>query len=146
MDDRVNSEITEFVERTGRRPEEWQPDWEASYNIKPTNDIPVLIDFFLKKHTRNTSRLVRGLTPETKKLMLDYSWPGNVRQLRNIIERTIILAPGDRVACSGLDGPAARQGCLALIAVVSGSHHAATGDRHGGGHGARRFRPHDRDE
>lgn len=42
--DSVNSEITEFVERTGRRPEEWQPDWEASYNIKPTNDIPVLID------------------------------------------------------------------------------------------------------
>jgi transcriptional regulator of aromatic amino acid metabolism len=38
-------------------------------------DIPVLIDYFLKKHTRNTSRLVRGLTPDTKKLMSDYSWP-----------------------------------------------------------------------
>jgi len=54
-------------------------------------DIPVLIDFFLKKHTRNTSRLVRGLTSETKKLMLDYSWPGNVRQLESAIERAILL-------------------------------------------------------
>ena len=44
MDDKVNAEITEFVEATGRRPEEWSPDWEADYNIAPTDDIPVLID------------------------------------------------------------------------------------------------------
>ena len=44
MDDNVNDEITEFVERTGRRPEEWRADWEADYNIAPTDDIPVLID------------------------------------------------------------------------------------------------------
>src|SRR3954454_18930587 len=56
------------------------------------DDIPVLIDFFLRKHTRNTSRLIRGLTPETRKLMMDYSWPGNVRQLESAIERAILLA------------------------------------------------------
>jgi putative SOS response-associated peptidase YedK len=44
MDDRVNAEITEFVEATGRRPEEWTADWEADYNIAPTDDVPVLID------------------------------------------------------------------------------------------------------
>ena len=44
MDDKVNAEITEFVEATGRRPEEWSTDWEADYNIAPTDDIPVLID------------------------------------------------------------------------------------------------------
>ncbi|MFP3466522.1 SOS response-associated peptidase [Leifsonia sp. SIMBA_070] len=44
MDDKVNAEITEFVERTGRLPEEWRADWEADYNIAPTDDIPVLID------------------------------------------------------------------------------------------------------
>lgn len=60
-------------------------------------DIPVLIDFFIKKHTRNTSRLVRGLTPETKKLMTDYSWPGNVRQLESAIERAILLCEGDQI-------------------------------------------------
>ncbi|WP_426624504.1 SOS response-associated peptidase [Leifsonia sp. McL0607] len=44
MDDRVNAEISDFVETTGRRPEEWRADWEAAYNIAPTEDIPVLID------------------------------------------------------------------------------------------------------
>jgi DNA-binding NtrC family response regulator len=61
------------------------------------DDIPVLIDFFLKKHTRNTSRLVRGLTPETKRMMLDYGWPGNVRQLESAIERAILLCEGDLI-------------------------------------------------
>jgi DNA-binding NtrC family response regulator len=60
-------------------------------------DIPVLIDYFLKKHTKNTSRLVTGLTPETKKLMNDYSWPGNVRQLESAIERAILLSEGDLI-------------------------------------------------
>src|SRR5712671_2854537 len=65
-------------------------------------DIPVLIDYFLKKHTRNTSRLVRGLTPETRKLMLDYSWPGNVRQLESAIERAILLCEGDEITVDDL--------------------------------------------
>src|SRR5947209_3700029 len=65
-------------------------------------DIPVLIDYFLKKHTRNTSRLVRGLTPETRKLMLDYSWPGNVRQLESAIERAILLCEGDEITIDDL--------------------------------------------
>ena len=60
-------------------------------------DIPVLIEYFLKKHTKNTSRLVTGLTSETKKLMNDYSWPGNVRQLESAIERAILLSEGDLI-------------------------------------------------
>ncbi|MBA2734444.1 MAG: sigma-54-dependent Fis family transcriptional regulator [Acidobacteria bacterium] len=66
------------------------------------DDIHVLIDYFLKKHTRNTSRLVRGLTPETKRLMLDYSWPGNVRQLESAIERAILLCEGDLITVEDL--------------------------------------------
>jgi DNA-binding NtrC family response regulator len=65
-------------------------------------DIPVLIDYFLKKHTKNTSRLITGLTPETKKLMVDYSWPGNVRQLESAIERAILLAEGDKITLEDL--------------------------------------------
>src|SRR5204862_1528184 len=65
-------------------------------------DIPVLMDFFLKKHTRNTSRLIRGLTPEARKVMLDYAWPGNVRQLESAIERAILLAESDYIAVEDL--------------------------------------------
>src|SRR5213593_1077523 len=60
-------------------------------------DIPVLIDFFLKKHTKNTSRLVQGLTTETKRMMNDYPWPGNVRKVESAIERAILLCEGDMI-------------------------------------------------
>lgn len=66
------------------------------------DDISVLINYFLKKHTRNTSRLVRGLTPETKRLMTDYGWPGNVRQLESAIERAILLCEGDLITIEDL--------------------------------------------
>ena len=65
-------------------------------------DIPVLIDYFLKKHTKNASRLISGLTPDTKKLMNEYSWPGNVRQLESAIERAILLSEGDLITTEDL--------------------------------------------
>src|SRR5687767_542080 len=66
------------------------------------DDIPVLIDYFLKKHTRNTSRLITGLTADTRRVMLDYSWPGNVRQLESAIERAILLAENDQITLEDL--------------------------------------------
>ncbi len=60
-------------------------------------DIPVLIDYFVKKHTKNTSRLIKGLAPETKRILNDYGWPGNVRQLESAIERAILLCEGDTI-------------------------------------------------
>lgn len=44
MSDSVNEQNTEFGSLTGRRPDEWSPSWEASYNIAPTQPIPLLID------------------------------------------------------------------------------------------------------
>jgi DNA-binding NtrC family response regulator len=66
------------------------------------DDIPVLIDYFLKKHTRNSSHLVRGLAPETRRLLVDYSWPGNVRQLESAIERAILLCESDLIQVEDL--------------------------------------------
>jgi DNA-binding NtrC family response regulator len=66
------------------------------------DDIPVLIEFFLKKHTRNTSRLVRGLMPDARRMLTDYGWPGNVRQLESAIERAILLCEGDLITIEDL--------------------------------------------
>lgn len=44
MDDTVNELITDFVTETGRRPDEWRPGWEPSWNIAPTANIPVLFE------------------------------------------------------------------------------------------------------
>ncbi len=65
-------------------------------------DIPVLIDYFLKKHTRNTSRLIRGLDTDARRVMEDYAWPGNVRQLESAIERAILLCEGDLITVDDL--------------------------------------------
>ena len=61
-------------------------------------DIPVLIDFFVRKHTKNTSRLIKGLAPETKRILQDYGWPGNVRQLRNVVHKSLVLSRGDLIS------------------------------------------------
>ena len=44
MDDGVNAEVTEFVERAGRMPDGWTAEWRSAFNITPTQRIPVLID------------------------------------------------------------------------------------------------------
>lgn len=66
------------------------------------DDIPILIEFFLKKHLRNSTHPINGLTPEVKKLLLNYGWPGNVRQLESAIERAILLCEGELIAVEDL--------------------------------------------
>jgi two-component system, NtrC family, response regulator AtoC len=58
-------------------------------------DIHLLVDHFL---TRNNARLgtqIKGMTPDARKLLLEYAWPGNVRELENTIERAMVLCDGD---------------------------------------------------
>jgi two-component system, NtrC family, response regulator AtoC len=54
-------------------------------------DILPLVDFFIERYNRKFRKSVRGITDETRKLLLTYSWPGNVRELRNSIERAMLL-------------------------------------------------------
>lgn len=65
-------------------------------------DIPVLIDEFVGKWNREMGRQVRGLTPEAKQVFLDYGWPGNIRELQNVIERLMILSKGEVIGIAGL--------------------------------------------
>jgi DNA-binding NtrC family response regulator len=54
-------------------------------------DILPLVDFFIDRYNRKFRKSVRGITEQTRKLLLNYSWPGNVRELRNSIERAMLL-------------------------------------------------------
>ncbi len=64
-------------------------------------DVPVLVSHFLEQFGRAAERPVRGIAPETMDLLLRYRWPGNIRELRNVIERAVsitgnkFLLPGD---------------------------------------------------
>ena len=57
-------------------------------------DIPQLVDHFLRKFCDENSREGLQFTPEALKVMMDYSWPGNVRELENAVERAVVLSSG----------------------------------------------------
>jgi len=58
-------------------------------------DIPLLVNHFLKRFNRKREVPVTKVEPETMKLLMSYGWPGNVRELENGIERALILEDGD---------------------------------------------------
>ena len=59
-----------------------------------TGDIPLLIGHFLREFSEEMGKDLRGLAPDARALMEEYPFPGNVRELENIIERAVVLAEG----------------------------------------------------
>jgi len=57
-------------------------------------DIPLLANFFLEKYAALNGKGIKGFSPETMKLLEEYSWPGNVRELENVVHRAVLLAKG----------------------------------------------------
>ncbi len=60
-------------------------------------DIPVLIEHFLKKYNSIHSKSINKLNNDALSLLLKYNWPGNVRQLESVIERTVLLTEGNTI-------------------------------------------------
>jgi two-component system nitrogen regulation response regulator NtrX len=66
-------------------------------------DIPEMVHYFLARFAAERRTPAPRISEEAMAALQAHDWPGNVRQLRNIIERTVILAPGDRVSCIEVD-------------------------------------------
>ncbi|MFB3925365.1 MAG: sigma-54-dependent transcriptional regulator [Syntrophales bacterium] len=60
-------------------------------------DIIPLVDFFLDKFNKKLSRTVRRADPAVTDLFLQYNWPGNIRELENLIERLVLMVQGDTI-------------------------------------------------
>jgi DNA-binding NtrC family response regulator len=79
-------------------------------NIPPLRerkgDIPLLADFFLEMFSRDFKRTIKGFNKESMAEMKDYHWPGNIRELKNVVERAMILDTSEyiEVQCSPLHG------------------------------------------
>ncbi|MCY2981826.1 MAG: sigma 54-interacting transcriptional regulator [Planctomycetota bacterium] len=65
-------------------------------------DIGLLIDHFLEHFGRQHGRMQLKLSAAARKRMLEYSWPGNVRQLRNLIDSAVVLATGDEIRATDI--------------------------------------------
>jgi DNA-binding NtrC family response regulator len=60
-------------------------------------DIPLLVDAFLKKCSEGSGKVVKGVSEAALAMLIDYTWPGNVRELENVIERAVTLGRGPAV-------------------------------------------------
>ena len=60
-------------------------------------DIPLLVEHFIQRYNTQFRKNVSGINPEGMKLLENYSWPGNIRELKNAIERAMILVDEDRI-------------------------------------------------
>jgi two-component system nitrogen regulation response regulator NtrX len=70
-----------------------------------TEDIPLLIDHFIRVFSADNGKRVKALSGEALAYFLAYDWPGNVRELRNMVERLVIMAPRDLIEAEDVPAP-----------------------------------------
>ena len=98
----TNRDLDEAV-RSGR----FRSDLFYRLNVLPVtvpplrerrSDIPQLVAFFLARFSRRFQRAVTAVSRETLELLVNYPWPGNIRELQNVIERAVVLTQGATLA------------------------------------------------
>jgi PAS domain S-box-containing protein len=62
---------------------------------KRKEDIPMLVEYFVKRYAEKSGKQIRTIDMNTLELCQSYPWPGNIRELQNIVERSVILSSGD---------------------------------------------------
>lgn len=65
-------------------------------------DLPLLINYFIKKYNEKLNKNIKGLSRKVENILLRYSYPGNVRELSNIIERAILLEDSEYISINSL--------------------------------------------
>jgi len=65
-------------------------------------DIPLLVNYFLDSFAGEYGRKSKKISPEALKMIEAYDWPGNIRELRNVIERLVIMTPSDTITAKNL--------------------------------------------
>jgi len=71
-----------------------------------TGDVELLVQFFLQKFAKKFGRPIGRIAPETMARLVAYPWPGNIRELQNVVERAVVLARGDTLTIAPDIAPA----------------------------------------
>jgi DNA-binding NtrC family response regulator len=87
------------------------------------DDIPLLVQTFLNEFNRTNNKAVRGVDQDAMYLLEHYPWPGNIRELRNVIERATILADGEFIEARHLPPTLVAKGeeTLPTLTIVPGT-------------------------
>jgi two-component system response regulator HydG len=102
----TNSDLSQRVKDKEFREDLYFRIKGATIDISPLRsrreDIPLLIDHFIKLANETHNTKIKGITPEARRVLMGSPWPGNVRQLRNVIENMVVLGSGDRLGTEDL--------------------------------------------
>jgi DNA-binding NtrC family response regulator len=74
------------------------------------NDVVTLADFFVRKYSAAAGISLNGFSKPAMKLLMDYSWPGNVRQLESVVERCVLMTESDTIQPEDLPAEILREG------------------------------------
>jgi transcriptional regulator with GAF, ATPase, and Fis domain len=61
-------------------------------------DIPLLVEYFIHRYAKRAGKRIRGISQEALTLLQSYDWPGNIRELQNVIERAVILSDSNTLS------------------------------------------------
>jgi two-component system response regulator HydG len=91
----TNRDLQEAIAQAKFRPDLYHRIKVVSIKMPPLRgrreDIPLLIEHFLKEFATSHHKPVNGIAPAARKALMAYSWPGNVRELRNVIESMVVM-------------------------------------------------------
>lgn len=97
----TNKDLSEETKRGNFRKDLYHRLNVVNIKIPPLRerreDIPLLVEFFVKKYAREADLKIRGITKDALEVLLNYSWPGNVRELENVLRRAVILSKGSYI-------------------------------------------------
>src|SRR6058998_3533901 len=98
-------------------------------------DVGLLVRRFIADFAKQHGRAFRGITPEALQILVDAEWPGNIRQLRNLIESMVVLAPEGEIRASDIPKDIREHGSMLPMRLV-GPGRDVGGAGGGGGAGA----------
>lgn len=109
----TNTDLAERVEARQFREDVYFRIKGATIAIPPLRerreDIPLLIDHFVKATNAAHGTKIKGVTADARRVLAAYPWPGNVRQLRNVVENMVVLATGEKLTVDDLPAEICRR-------------------------------------
>jgi formate hydrogenlyase transcriptional activator len=82
-------------------------------------DIPLLVAFFVQRFAKKLSKPVKRTSEETMRRLMSYPWPGNIRELQNVIERAVVLSKGESLELASGFGPIGESAMLPTAKLSS---------------------------
>ncbi|MBN2493715.1 MAG: sigma-54-dependent Fis family transcriptional regulator [Deltaproteobacteria bacterium] len=84
------------------------------------DDIPLLVEHFLSKYNSRLKRKVQGIEPDALNLLVNYRWPGNIRELENVIERCVLFTESASIMATDLPDEICQRSTTAPSAATMG--------------------------